>query len=240
MRSRGAQLSIAIVCIVLGIMLAIQFKTTERYEKSASGSRTEELTLALNTVTEERDVLAEEVISLREKLENARQTDQAMADLQEDIIKANLYAALIPIEGAGIIITLNDSTRTLQAGENVSDGLIHDSDLLMIVNELKASGAEAISINGERIVAMSEIRCAGTTILVNWNKIAPPFTIKAIGNPDMLESGVMIKGGYLESLKIHLGFPVNISKEERIEIPAYNGRVKFNYGSPLEKTEKVE
>lgn len=240
MRSRGAQLSIAIVCIVLGIMLAIQFKTTERYEKSASGSRTEELTLALNTVTEERDVLAEEVVSLREKLENARQTDQAMADLQEDIIRANLYAALIPIEGAGIIITLNDSTRILQAGENVGSDLVHDSDLLMIVNELKASGAEAISINGERIVAMSEIRCAGTTILVNWNKIAPPFTIKAIGNPDMLESGVMIKGGYLESLKIHLGFPVNISKEERIEIPAYNGRVKFNYGSPLEKTEKVE
>ncbi len=239
MRSRGAQLSIAIVCIVLGIMLAIQFKTTERYEKSASGSRTEELTLALNTVTEERDVLAEEVVSLREKLENARQTDQAMADLQEDIIRANLYAALIPIEGAGIIITLNDSTRILQAGENVGSDLVHDSDLLMIVNELKASGAEAISINGERIVAMSEIRCAGTTILVNWNKIAPPFTIKAIGNPDVLESGVMIKNGFLESLK-HLGFPVNISKEERIEIPAYNGRVKFNYGSPLVKTEKVE
>lgn len=239
MRNKGAQLSIAIVCIVLGIMLAVQFKTTDRYQKSVSATRTEELTQALNTVTEERDVLAEEVISLREKLDNARQTDQAMADLQEEIKKANLYATLLPVEGPGIILTINDSNRTLQTGENVNADLIHDQDLLIIVNELKASGAEAISINGERIAAMSEIRCAGTTILVNWNKIAPPFTIKAIGNPDMLESGIMIKNGYLESLKL-LGFPVNISKEDHLEIPAYNGRVKFNYGAPLEKTEKVD
>lgn len=240
MRSKGAQLSIAIVCIVLGIMLAIQFKTQERYENNLSASRTEELTQALHSVTEERDVLAEEVIALREKLENVRTTDQAMADLQEDIKQASLYAAIIPVQGSGIILTINDSNRPMQAGDNVNADLVHEQDLLIIVNELKASGAEAISINGERIVAMSEIRCAGTTILVNWNKIAPPFTIKAIGNPDVLESGVMIKNGHLSVMKNVLGFPVSISKEERIELPAYNGRVKFNYGSPLEKTEKVE
>lgn len=239
MRNKGAQLSIAIVCVILGIMLAVQFKTNDRYHNSISASRTEELTQALNKVTEERDVLAEEVISLREKLDNARQTNQAVADLQEEIKRANLYAALLPITGPGIKLTLNDSNRTLQSGENINADLIHDQDLLIVVNELKASGAEAISINGERIAAMSEIRCAGTTILINWNKIAPPFTIKAIGNPDMLESGIMIKNGYLESLKL-LGFPMNISKEEYIEIPAYNGRVKFNYGALLEKKEKAD
>jgi uncharacterized protein YlxW (UPF0749 family) len=240
MRSKGAQLSIAIVCIVLGIMLAVQFKTTERYvDTNLSTARTEELTQALNNVTEERDTLAQEVINLRAKLDNARKTDQATADLQEEIQKANLYAALLPVEGKGIILTLNDSNRTLQAGENLSSDLIHDQDLLIIVNELKASGAEAISINGERIAAMSEIRCAGTTILVNWNKIAPPFTIKAIGNPDMLESGVLIKNGYLESLKL-LGFPVNIQKAEKIDIPAYNGRVKFAFGAPMEQKEKAD
>jgi uncharacterized protein YlxW (UPF0749 family) len=59
---------------------------------------------------------------------------------------------------------------------------------LKIVNEMRVSGAEAISVNDERITAMSEIRCAGTTILVNLNKIAPPFVIKATGNPQLLES----------------------------------------------------
>ncbi|MDD3893830.1 MAG: DUF881 domain-containing protein, partial [Syntrophomonadaceae bacterium] len=136
-------------------------------------------------------------------------------------------------------LTINDSSRTLQNDENISSGLIHDQDLLIIVNELKASGAEAISVNGERIAAMSEIRCAGTTILINWNKIAPPFSIKAIGDPDMLESGLMIKNGYLESLKL-LGFPVNIQKADKVEIPAYKGRVKFTYGSPIIQKEKAE
>ncbi len=240
MRSKGAQLSIAIVCIVLGIMLAVQFKTTERYEQNTlSTSRVEDLTQELNTVTEERDTLAQEVISLRAKLENARETDQAMADIQEEIEKANLSAGLVPVEGQGIILTLNDSSRTLQNDENISSGLIHDQDLLIIVNELKASGAEAISVNGERIAAMSEIRCAGTTILINWNKIAPPFTIKAIGDPAMLESGILIKNGYLESLKL-LGFPVNIQKANKVQIPAYNGRVKFTYGSPQKTTKKAE
>lgn len=240
MRSKGAQLSIAIVCIVLGIMLAVQFKTTERYEQNnLSTSRVEDLTQELNTVTEERDTLAQEVISLRAKLENTRETDQAMADMQEEIQKANLYAGLVPVEGKGIILTLNDSSRALQNDESISSGLIHDQDLLIIVNELKASGAEAISVNGERIAAMSEIRCAGTTILINWNKIAPPFTIKAIGDPAMLESGLLIKNGYLESLKL-LGFPVNIQKSDKVQIPAYNGRVKFTFGSPLKTTEEAE
>ena len=240
MRSKGAQLSIAIVCIVLGIMLAVQFKTTQRYEdNNLSTSRVEDLTQELNTVTEERDTLAQEVISLRAKLENARETDQAMADMQAEVKKANLYAGLVPVTGPGIILTINDSNRALQNEENISSGLVHDQDLLMIVNELKASGAEAISVNGERIAAMSEIRCAGTTILINWNKIAPPFSIKAIGDPDMLESGIMIKNGYLESLKL-LGFPINIQKSDKVEIPAYNGRVKFTYGLPLKLSEKAE
>ncbi|MDD3894682.1 MAG: hypothetical protein PHU36_06640, partial [Syntrophomonadaceae bacterium] len=73
MRSKGAQFSIAIVCVVLGIMLAVQFKTTERYEQNnLSTSRVEDLTQELNTVTDERDTLAQEVVSLRAKLENAR------------------------------------------------------------------------------------------------------------------------------------------------------------------------
>ena len=65
--------------------------------------------------------------------------------------------------------------------------IIHDDDLLRVINELRAAGAEAIAINGERIVAMSEIRCAGPTLSVNNNRSAPPYEIKAIGNPNNLE-----------------------------------------------------
>jgi uncharacterized protein YlxW (UPF0749 family) len=239
MRDKIPQVSIAIVCLVLGIMLALQFKATETYEASFLPSRLEELTQKLNVLTEERDTLAEETASLREKLSNVRETDEAMADLQEELHKANLAAGLVALKGPGVIITLNDSTRALQPGENPNALLVHERDIIMVINELKASGAEAISINDERIIAMSEVRCAGTMILVNWNKIGPPFTIKAIGNPDMLESGVLIKGGYFETLK-YLGLQTSIQKEEEIEIPAFSRTIKFSFGQPVQYTETKE
>ena len=84
----------------------------------------------------------------------------------------------------------------------------------MVVNELKASRRQKpISVNGERITAMSEIRCAGTTILVNWIKISSPFEIKAIGNPDMLESGLTMKGGYFLNFK-GLDMQINLQKRK--------------------------
>lgn len=237
--NKATWISIAAVCLVLGIMLAIQFKTTQNYQESLLPSRVNELSQRLNAVTEERDALAEEVLTLREKLKNSRDYDKAMLDLQEELQRASMAACMIPVEGPGIVVTLDDSKRILQPGENPNDLLIHDTDLLMVVNELKASGAEAISVNGERVTAMTEIRCAGTMILVNWNKISPPFEIRAIGNPDMLESGIMIRGGVVEMLKIW-GVQVNIQKMEKITVPAYNGKLKFQYSTPVEYKEKAE
>lgn len=239
MRTKGAQISIAIVCVILGVMLAIQFKTNESLQPGPFNERVAELTQKLNTITGERDALAEEVLSLRSKLTNFRQNDQALADLQEEVQEANMAAGAVAVEGPGIVLNLNDSAIGLQAGDNANALIIHDLDLLILVNELKASGAEAISINNKRLTAMSEIRCAGTTILVNWDKIAPPFVIKAVGNPDMLESGIMMRGGHLEQLKF-LGMQVHLQKSEKVEIPAYSGSFKFDYGAPIEYKEKAD
>ncbi len=238
MRNNGALVSIAAVCLVLGIMIAIQFKSTQGEGPTMVPARVTELTEKVDILTDERNALAEEVLDLREKLKNVREYDKAMADMQKDVQNASMAAGLLEIEGAGIIVTINDSLRSLQIGEDPNTYLVHDTDILFLVNELKASGAEAISVNGERITAMSEIRCAGTLILVNWIKIAPPFEIKAIGNPDMLDSGINIKGGILSTLK-NLDMQVSVQKEEHITIPAYSGRMKFSYASPVQYKEKA-
>jgi len=239
MRSRGAQITIAAVCLVLGIMLAIQFKTTKTYSTGYMPYRVEDLAQELASVTRERDALSDEVLSLREKLTNVRENDQAMADLQDELKNNSMAAGLYPVQGPGIRLTVNDNPRSLSSGENPNNVIVHDSDLLFLVNDLKASGAEAVSVNGERIVAMSEIRCAGTLILVNTNKIASPFVIDAIGNPDMLESGITIKGGWLETLKA-LGFQTHLQKMENINIPAYSGRVKFSFAKPVQSEKKAK
>ncbi|NLV21887.1 MAG: DUF881 domain-containing protein [Syntrophomonadaceae bacterium] len=231
MRSKTGQVSIMIVCLVLGIMLAVQFKNTQNSEVNLRGARTDEVYVRLMEVTEERDALAKEVLSLREKVINVSNDNNANRELQEEMQKANMAAGLLPVYGQGIVVTLNDSARTVQMGEDPNSLLVHDSDIMSVVSELKASGAEAISVNGERIIAMSEIRCAGTTILVNTNRIAPPFIVKAIGDPQMLESGLTIKGGVAQKLKDY-GLQIQIQKSENVEIPAYTGVIKMKFSQP--------
>ena len=172
MQSKSAKVSIAIVALILGIMLAVQFKTTAS-NNSQVPARIEDVAQQLTSVTQERDALAEEVVSLREKLSNVRKNDQAMADLQEELQKTSMAAGAMAVEGPGIILTVNDIPRNIQAGEDPNDTIVHDSDLFTLVNDLKASGAEAISINDQRITAMSEIRCASTLILINTRRVGP-------------------------------------------------------------------
>ncbi len=239
MKNKSAQISIALVCLVLGVLLAIQFKATENYQTDLIPERINELTQKLNTVTEQRDALGEEVLSLRDKLIHVRETDKAMKDLQDELQKMQMAAGTIPVEGPGVAVSLNDSKLNLQPGDNANYSIVHDTDLLAIINELKASGAEAIAINGERLTAMSEIRCAGTLILVNWTKIGPPFLIEAIGDPDMLQSGLLLNGGYLTTLKF-LGLQASVQKSQNIKLPAYSGPMKITYAVPSQYKEKAE
>lgn len=239
MRKYGTQVSLAIVCIVLGILLSVQFRTVQDYNSSIRTDRAEDLSMKLNAVTEERDVLAQEVVSLREKLSTASSSDPDISGLQQELQKANMVAGLAPVRGPGIVVTLDDSLRNPRAGEDPNNLLVHDTDILMVVNELKASGAEAISINGERIIAVSEIRCAGTTILVNSNKIAAPFIITAVGDASNLESGLSLKGGYMETLKVY-GIQSTIKAGEDLLVPAYTGSFQFVHGRMAETQEGVE
>lgn len=227
----------AVVCLILGVMLAVQFRANENSPRNLSVDRWTEVTVQMENLQRERDFLAEEVLSLRDKLEDAasNQHGNAVKALNEELIKANMAAGLVAVKGKGVIVTLNDSPRGLQPGEDPNLYLIHDEDLLKVVNELRAAGAEAISINGHRLVANSEIRCAGSTILVNVNKIAPPFVINAIGDPDILESSLRIKGGWLETLQMW-GIQAQIQHSDSIEVPAFKGSMKFQYAQPVKSS----
>lgn len=231
MRDKGGKISIMIICLLVGIMLSIQFRASESYGTNLRDTRNEDLLLKNSNLSEQNEELSKEVVSLREKMTNVASGNESTTNLQAELKKSNMAAGLIPVSGPGIIVTLNDSPRALQPGQNPNDLLVHDEDILKIVNEMKASGAEAIAVNDQRITAMTEIRCAGTTILVNANKVAPPFIIKATGDPQLLESGLNIRGGYLEVLK-SIGLQTQLEKNDRIDIPAYTGAVPFNFTTP--------
>ncbi len=234
MREASGKITIMIICVIVGIMLSVQYRTSENYGPNLRTNRVDDLAAINSSLLKENQKLSEEIVELREKVTNVGSESQLNADLQAELKKSNMAAGLTAVTGTGIIVTLNDSLRALQPGDDPNAYLVHDSDILSIVNELKASGAEAISVNDQRIIAMSEIRCAGTTILVNWNKIGPPFVIKATGDQQLLESGLTIKGGKLDELN-SFGLQTQLVRNNNIEIPAYTGSMKFEYTTPKQK-----
>ena len=137
--------------------------------------------------------------------------------------------------GKGIIITVTDGDGSNSSTNWASDYIVHDGDLYEIVNSLKNAGAEAISINGQRIVSKSSITCAGNVVLINGEKVGVPYEIKAIGLPSMLFGAVTMPNGYIDWM-INDGVKVDIKpiEKETIVIPKYEGIYKLEYATIFE------
>lgn len=227
--SKHAKIMVMIVAAILGFMLATQIKTTER-QKTINVQRAEELTERLRIVEQQRDDLAKEIERLQ-----ANSSDDA---LETEVERLKEFAGEVPLEGKGIQLILDDSKVTAQVGENPNLYIIHDDDLLRVINELRAAGAEAISINGERLVSTSEIRCAGPTLSVNNNRSAPPYVILAIGNPSNLASALKLRGGVLDTFKFW-GIQAELTMPEVVKIPAFKGRRTFEYAQAAEEHQET-
>lgn len=232
---------IAMVCFILGMMLVAQFRSVQVNGGAITSlQRAQELTMELKNVIDEREMLKKEVADLRGRLTEYENSASKISSLTEamkkELEKARMTAGLLAGTGPGVVIILDDSNIPKQPGEDPNLFLIHDEDLLKVVNELFAAGAEAVSINGQRIIANSEIRCVGPTIIVNSVRLAPPFVVQAIGDPDTLESSMKMRGGVIESLQV-FGIQVSVKKQENINMPAYNGPIQFKYFKPVKAGE---
>ncbi len=220
---RQGQVAIALVCVVLGIMLAVQFRTTQDIRSSIPFQRIEDLSQRLNQTEKERDSLLKQVQEMRQASGN-----ETAAKESQNI---RMGAGVVALEGPGIIVSIDDSKRPTKPGENPNLYLIHDEDILKVINELRAAGAEAISINEQRIIATSEIRCAGPTLSVNNTRYSPPYEIRAIGDGATMENSLKMRGGVVETLQFW-GIQVTMKRQEQISIPAYKGPFRFDYAKP--------
>jgi uncharacterized protein YlxW (UPF0749 family) len=232
-KARVFELYVAGVCVILGILLVGQVRTQEYIGQSQIPSRRlEDLSDMLRRSEAERMILEKEVETLRKQLSKVVEGEKAAEAAQAELIKAKMAAGLTTVEGTGVIVTLNDSKR--QAGPSESHGLflVHDNDILQVINELFAAGAEAVSVNGQRIIAVSEIRCSGPVISVNNVRIGPPYEIYAIGEPGALDSALHMRDGILDTLRAW-GIEAKVIKSTSIQIPAYKGGLYFEYANPV-------
>lgn len=230
MKNKEFVITITVICFILGLMLAMQLKTV-RVNKENTTTRTSEVQAQYAELKKNYDA---KILELEEKdriLEEYRkaETDEETVELLKlELVKAQQDAGLTNVRGTGLTILMEDSLADFGSGIDLNNYLVHDEDILKVVNELKSAGAEAISVNDQRIISMSEIRCAGTTIFINGERIGAPFTIKAIGDPVVLESAMTMRGGNVDILK-EWGIRFTITRESDIVVPKYNKSVSSKY-----------
>lgn len=230
-----------IISIIIGIMFCaltliifVQFKTISYTDINALETMQEtelrkEITSIKTKYTETLEKLEETNSMIKEYEESINTDKEASVLLESELEKSRNLLGKNSVQGEGVIITLED----VEVGKY---GKITANDLIELVNELKAAGAEAISINGHRIVNTSYIvDLTATYIGVNGERIVSPYEVKAIGDITYLESGVSQKQyGYIDKKK-NEGKSVTLEKSNNIFINAYSGNLEFKYAKEVEQ-----
>lgn len=227
--------SITLVAMVLGLLMAFQFRTTSSIDRGVPYDRVQELTIEKKQVERDLNHLQEEIADLTAKLEEAGKGHTgATGALESELAKIRLYAGLTPVEGPGVEVILDNPPELARPGGISSLYTVKDDDLLKVINDLRGAGAEAMAINGQRIMATSEIRLAGSHINVNLTRLSPPYVVTAVGNPGTLKSSLEIKGGLVEYLN-DLGIVVKVEPKDKVLVPAYSGALRFEYARTAPK-----
>ena len=118
----------------------------------------------------------------------------SLASVSEELERQRVAAGLTAVHGPGVVVTLDDSSRAVPAGDDAANYLVHDYELRDVVNLLWLAGAEAVAVNDERLVASTSIYCVGSTVIVNETRLSPPYDMRAIGNAAQLESTLQDPG----------------------------------------------
>lgn len=228
MKYNEASLFVFIACIIVGILISLNinfsrtnnrvFLTTKQYQDAYEQK---------NKLRNDISSLSEQYYDLNNKLDKFKSAGKdkiaVVEELDKELNQNNMFLGKEDVEGQGIIITLKDVSN--EADYNIEDPdllskIIHNSDLNYIINDLKNAGAEAISINGQRVTDRTAIYCDGTLIAINGVKIATPFYISAIGKKEELSNYMLADENYLKWM-IGRTISVNVNELDDIKIQGY-------------------
>lgn len=229
---RVISIVLGFMCFALTLGICVQLKTVKG-SNSVMSQNYEENNLRAEVLRykEKYDNKYKELEKAEYELEEERQTstenNSYLEQKEEEIKKGNKVIGMTEVTGPGVIVTLSDSKKDANTVLNASELIVHDADVLSVINELKNAGAEAISINEQRLVPTSSIVCGGNIIEINGEKVGAPFEIKAIGLPEQL-AALSRPGGYLEILK-KATVGVDLKKSNSITISKYMGVITYKY-----------
>jgi len=222
------QVTLGFALLALGFLIAAQL--------AAQGPRvrytTQERTPLVETATElqrQHDELRDQIAKLRSDIATleaqGQGTTELVRELNQQLESARIAAGLIPLQGTGLVLQLNDSTLPLPAGADEADYLVTARDIRTVIAELWLAGAEAVSVNDERVTVSTGVLDIGHTILVNSAYLSPPYQVKAIGPDDLLDQLSVSQGwrDFIQTRRGTFGLDIAFAEPAQVDIPAFAG-----------------
>lgn len=245
MKKYSGMIVVGFLALCIGLVISIQITTTQGSDQGGliPIAQAKVYETQLKQVRAEKDLAIVELTELEERLAQIEKEkadeDFFLKGVVSDLEKYKMAAGVVDAVGPGVVVTIEDPLPPDGFADNYMDSLImyNYEFLLSLVNRMKDAGAEAISVNGQRITTTTEISLAGDNVNINTVPTAPPYIIKAIGNPDTLESTLTIRFGIIEQMKSY-GLRISIEKKAKLEVARFSGIIKYRYAKAVAESEK--
>lgn len=218
LNSRKIPVALTVVAFLLGLLLAIQFRTQSKVGTVALSASIGDQALIISDLVEANAALRQEAASLETELERYKQAAGRgnLETMVEEINRLRIINGIAEVTGPGIEVRI--------------DGEVTSLDLQDLINEARNAGAEAISLNGHRIVVRSVVMGRDGRIYLEGDRISPPYILQVIGHPETLERAFTRKGGLLALFQfVYPGISITVTRQDSLTLPLYQGKYEFRY-----------
>lgn len=241
MRRRLSKPYIFVLMLTLGLLISLQGKALQTGVKYVPLQELSYFKLVLDKEEAELDKLRQRIEENKERISNMADSDGSTVQIEktllDEIEELKGVIGIADVEGPGVIVIVTDGERDLLENEDPNNIIVHDADIRTIVDDLRYAGAEAISINGQRVIFnITDIYCNGPTIRVNNKVFSQPFIIRAIGNKKHLEASINAPGQYGNTLR-QWGLFVEVNTQVYMKIDGYDNEVQHRYLKEFEEGE---
>ena len=237
-RSAATHLAFTAALTVLGLLLVVAARMADLPAEARSGGRVELVEL-IRAEEARVDALVSRVEELSAEVAGYQHGGlpdaEVIGALQEQVDALAPAAGMTALQGPGIVATLNDATSTPSPGEDVNRYVIHEQDLQAVINAFWTGGAEALSVNGQRVLATTAIRCVGNTLLLHGRVYSPPYVVAAIGDQAALRTALQRDPAVQRFVAAVEAFDLgwSVREEAGLLLPAYEGSAGLQMARPV-------
>lgn len=233
-RSMGWRMATVAVCLVAGVMITVSAGAARGYD--LRGDRASDLRALAESQHQRTAELRLQTEELRDEVEQMGGQEPLSADLQDQVEAAAKAASILPMEGPAVRVTLNDAPVDVKPAGVDDDALVvHQQDIQAVVNALWAGGAEAMAIQGQRVIATTGIKCVGNTVVLHGVPYAPPYVIVAIGDHDAMERALDDSQALQIYRQYVAAYGLGYSQERlaEAEVPGFTGPLGVTHAQVL-------